>query len=210
MGNNFDPVSLHKYLYANSDPVRYTDPSGNMGLISLGAASNIRARFTAMATPTFARTFSRALWGDVKDFAKDQLTEQAFGLIGQHVVQHMIGAVSGVANVGQSAQSFGSTSHKLLQDLIDESSDNLNEYLEKFNAEVKAELFRDKNSNPTKMRAKGSMGLDVVVMNTKTKKVIFSFDLKTGKTGTSKNKSKGYSQRFDGAPIIDVFVRRTK
>ncbi len=27
-GSNADPISLHKYLYANSNPVTYTDPSG--------------------------------------------------------------------------------------------------------------------------------------------------------------------------------------
>ena len=28
-GDKFDPVSLHKYLYANANPVTYSDPSGN-------------------------------------------------------------------------------------------------------------------------------------------------------------------------------------
>lgn len=28
-GSMFDPVSLHKYLYANSNPIKYNDPTGN-------------------------------------------------------------------------------------------------------------------------------------------------------------------------------------
>ena len=31
-GSTADPISLHKYLYANSNPVMYTDPSGYMSL----------------------------------------------------------------------------------------------------------------------------------------------------------------------------------
>ena len=41
MGNNSDPVSLHKYMYANADPVRYTDPTGNMSFASIGATTSI-------------------------------------------------------------------------------------------------------------------------------------------------------------------------
>ncbi|MBL4827259.1 MAG: RHS repeat-associated core domain-containing protein [Spongiibacteraceae bacterium] len=29
MGNNHDPITLHKYLYANADPVNYIDPTGD-------------------------------------------------------------------------------------------------------------------------------------------------------------------------------------
>jgi RHS repeat-associated protein len=42
MGNNSDPVTLHKYLYANANPVNYTDPTGNFSLVSFEAANTIR------------------------------------------------------------------------------------------------------------------------------------------------------------------------
>jgi len=35
-GYGMDPPSLHKYSYANSSPILYSDPSGNFGIISIG------------------------------------------------------------------------------------------------------------------------------------------------------------------------------
>ena len=37
-GNIYDPASLHRYLYANANPVKYTDPSGHSPLASLTTA----------------------------------------------------------------------------------------------------------------------------------------------------------------------------
>jgi len=39
MGNSADPASLHKYLYANADPVNLIDPSGYMSMMEQGAAA---------------------------------------------------------------------------------------------------------------------------------------------------------------------------
>ena len=38
-GSINDPVSLHKYLYANANPVMYSDPSGNIVAAIIGAAN---------------------------------------------------------------------------------------------------------------------------------------------------------------------------
>ncbi len=40
MGNSQDPITLHKYLYANVDPANIVDPSGNISLASTGVALN--------------------------------------------------------------------------------------------------------------------------------------------------------------------------
>ncbi|MBE0543292.1 MAG: prepilin-type N-terminal cleavage/methylation domain-containing protein [Verrucomicrobia bacterium] len=40
-GNNSDPLSLHKYLYAHASPVNNTDPTGNETLIGIFIASTI-------------------------------------------------------------------------------------------------------------------------------------------------------------------------
>ncbi len=50
MGNNYDPVTLHKYLYANADPGNVIDPSGHFGLASLGTTLNILGNLMTMAS----------------------------------------------------------------------------------------------------------------------------------------------------------------
>jgi len=40
-GRMNDPVTLHKYLYANGDPTNMTDPSGRFGLVDAGVAATI-------------------------------------------------------------------------------------------------------------------------------------------------------------------------
>ncbi len=62
MGRNSDPITLHKYLYAGSDPVNNIDPSGR-NIFSIGgtsAATNIAFTLAAAATATYgiAQTFS--------------------------------------------------------------------------------------------------------------------------------------------------------
>lgn len=47
-GNSQDPVTLHRYLYANNDPLDYHDPSGREGdLIETSVASSTSATLTA-------------------------------------------------------------------------------------------------------------------------------------------------------------------
>ena len=42
-GSLSDPMSLHKYLFANSNPVKYSDPSGHTSLSELGTAMAVGA-----------------------------------------------------------------------------------------------------------------------------------------------------------------------
>jgi RHS repeat-associated protein len=71
MGNNSDPVTLHKYLYGNVDPVNFVDPSGNFGLGSFSAAARVNGILSAVSvTQTAFDVFSLATSGEefsVKD-----------------------------------------------------------------------------------------------------------------------------------------------
>ncbi len=53
MGNNSDPITLHKYLYANSDPALNVDPSGHMSMMSVMSSVNISSTL-AVASAGFS------------------------------------------------------------------------------------------------------------------------------------------------------------
>jgi hypothetical protein len=46
-------MTLHKYLYANANPVSYTDPSGLFSLASTSAALSISSILSSIAIPSF-------------------------------------------------------------------------------------------------------------------------------------------------------------
>ena len=48
-GSLSDPTSLHKYLFANSNPVMYSDPSGHSSL-TLGEAMGVCAIIGALSS----------------------------------------------------------------------------------------------------------------------------------------------------------------
>ncbi|MBQ0775888.1 MAG: RHS repeat-associated core domain-containing protein, partial [Gammaproteobacteria bacterium] len=58
MGRNNDPITLHKYLYANADPANGIDPSGHSGLFSFSTAMNISARLATTAIANYPRATS--------------------------------------------------------------------------------------------------------------------------------------------------------
>ena len=46
-----DPVSLHKYLYANSNPVTYSDPSGYMSMAGLAVRGAVIGALSGLIVP---------------------------------------------------------------------------------------------------------------------------------------------------------------
>ncbi|HEX6623913.1 MAG TPA: RHS repeat-associated core domain-containing protein [Pyrinomonadaceae bacterium] len=48
-GDGFDPVTLHKYLYANADPVNHIDPTGNFSLGDISVSSAIHSTLSGMS-----------------------------------------------------------------------------------------------------------------------------------------------------------------
>ncbi len=48
-GRNGEPITLHKYLYANANPVSGTDPSGNMTLIEMARTVSLQVQITTIS-----------------------------------------------------------------------------------------------------------------------------------------------------------------
>ncbi|WP_216825072.1 polymorphic toxin-type HINT domain-containing protein [Agarilytica rhodophyticola] len=53
MGNNHDPVTLHKYLYANADPGNMIDPTGNFSIGSVMSGLNVLSNLVTGATTAY-------------------------------------------------------------------------------------------------------------------------------------------------------------
>jgi len=49
-GNIYEPASLHRYLYANANPVKYCDPSGHSQIVQVMAAVSIKVILSAAVT----------------------------------------------------------------------------------------------------------------------------------------------------------------
>ena len=63
-GRNDDPVSLHRYLYANADPVQLVDPGGedpNFSLCGLSVSLGINTSLTAATFTIANRVYSVAI-----------------------------------------------------------------------------------------------------------------------------------------------------
>jgi RHS repeat-associated protein len=59
-GVNDDPHSLHKYTYANSDPVMGIDPTGQFTMVELLVATGILGLLAAMLLPAIGKTKQKA------------------------------------------------------------------------------------------------------------------------------------------------------
>ena len=53
MGRNHDPITLHKYLYANIDPANLIDPTGNFGISSSMSGVGVAGIFAAGAVVSY-------------------------------------------------------------------------------------------------------------------------------------------------------------
>ena len=60
-GRNGDPVTLHKYLFGNDNPVNVIDPSGFIGIIEFGLTLNVLGILAQSSTPVPVGTGNKDL-----------------------------------------------------------------------------------------------------------------------------------------------------
>ena len=69
------PMSLHDYLYANDNPVRFEDPSGQYSMAEIGVTLGIVTALSGLAIASIQQIVSRALFG----LSKTQVTWSGVG-----------------------------------------------------------------------------------------------------------------------------------
>ncbi len=81
MGSSADPMSLHKYAYANVDPISYIDPSGNFSLVEMGTTLSVAGIVNAAIGVGLnaLNPSSQSIWGDV---GRDFVIGAAFAPVG--------------------------------------------------------------------------------------------------------------------------------
>jgi RHS repeat-associated protein len=95
-GSNSDPITLHKYLYANANPVVYSDHTGNFSIMELQVTQTIRSTLDSM---TQCATFMRIIkWANVVCTVYDVAMQIRNVILGEGTIGDVIFAiVKGVA-----------------------------------------------------------------------------------------------------------------
>jgi len=190
-----DPTTLHKYLYANADPVTYTDPTGNFGLANIGASLNVRGVLSTAATTGGRSAIQRVLLGRAE--------RGSLGIVGNQITlfarEALYDVLTDAALAEVSKTVKGTKAHTRFEKKINTFAKGFNKRWAKYKVSIKAEVFVDGGGIQTSRRAKGSLGIDVVVFHNF--KPLFALDLKTGKAW-SKSQLKKRSARFGNIPIF--------
>lgn len=76
-GYDARPITLHKYLYAFSDPVNFVDPSGEIGIGDISATLRINGSLSTASTTSGRIGISKVLQGAGRE---------AFGIVGEEII----------------------------------------------------------------------------------------------------------------------------
>ncbi|OJH33810.1 putative Ig domain-containing protein [Cystobacter ferrugineus] len=173
-GESTDPVTLHKYLYANSAPTYYVDPSGYFGVASIGnigLSMNLQG-ITRVGTAQGGRIVMRQVL-----FGKPP---ESLGLVGELVLDAMVKSVMDLVGMGDfpNKGAAGTAAHQRLKARLADVAKELRK-LNYHGITVVAEPFADDDGEHSGKGRKGSVGIDVLVQYKGDN--VLGLDLKIGK-----------------------------
>lgn len=90
-GSIYDPVTLHKYLYANANPVMYTDPSGYFSIAECSIATSIQSTLNSLHQMTGLIKIMK--WADAMCTVYDTAMEIRSVMLGGGSIGDVIGAL---------------------------------------------------------------------------------------------------------------------
>ncbi|MEK8022132.1 MAG: RHS repeat-associated core domain-containing protein, partial [Candidatus Parabeggiatoa sp.] len=90
-----DPITLHKYLYANADPVNLVDPSGQFGLMEFGAADSIRNMLMDMQIEVGLNFFNAATNPGEALSAREEGSIVLLTMVGGQLAPNLLRLLSG-------------------------------------------------------------------------------------------------------------------
>jgi len=190
-GATNDPLTLHKYAYANASPVSFLDPSGNYAIFSIvdfgfsfGASGTMRTTSAGVARNQFMRILFGHPPGDL-------------GIVGEFILENAIGAL--VSNLGvnfSTRQVMGSKVHKDLEI-------SLKGYKPIAGIEIIPEVFFDAHGNEQFTRGFGTLGIDILIKRNGVN--VMGIDLKIG-AGFPGKKRREISRRAGNIPIVQIYM----
>ena len=217
LGDDFAPLTLGKYLYANGDPVNGIDPSGLATLMQINQSLRIMGENAVRASGSVGRSMlDNFLFGGtsaVRAGAAGQ-SSNSLGFIGNLIMQEMrqavIDAMIDYAFAGvdlfDDKTRFGTRAHTHLEDRTKALNKRLRskfKIMRKYGITVTAEAFFNKTTGKkAARREKGSFGIDVVIR--RKGKVVKAFDLKTGR-GWSKKEAGRRSGKLN-SNLFQIYI----
>lgn len=192
---------VNKYYYASGDPVDEIDPSGETTTTAEVTIANEQGQKIKVAEKEGAI-------GEFKKFLFGGSSNNPAGLIGQLIVDEAKGALEDMimdsAFNGLSRTLQGTRVHLALEKRIKALNESLRKSPLFRNIEIRAEFFVNGSGDEVGRRARGSLGVDVIVFWHHER--MLAFDLKLGrKMGRTRGNKLA---ALIGTNIIEISVHR--
>jgi RHS repeat-associated protein len=101
-GSLSSPITLHKYLYGNANPVAYTDPSGLFSAGEAQAAANIANTLAGIQFQSYSYLVRATLAGEDYDFLQELLVDLAWSAALPLIIGGAWAAKSGISQLQKS------------------------------------------------------------------------------------------------------------